>query len=88
MLATVIPIRPSANPHERYNRIQKALKIADVLDKFHFSSHEAAGFTEAQWGMAARGAQVNPPSAETQAAVISMLEARERVKEMVKGGRG
>jgi hypothetical protein len=88
MLAPVIPIRPSANPHERFNRIQKALKIADVLDKFQFSSEQAGTFTPQQWGMAARGAQVNPPSAETQAAVISMLEARERVKEMVKGGRG
>lgn len=67
-----------SNPYVDSGRLVKAGKMADVLASEGYSASTAAGFTDAQWSLAAAAARVKkPPSVETQQIVIRLLKNRE-----------
>jgi hypothetical protein len=65
------------SPYEIIARTKKATALVNLLAAY-FTAAEVALFTPENWLMAAKAAQVKPPSVETQAEVLEMLRARER----------
>lgn len=74
MIAATAP----SNVHQTAARIRKAATIAALLVQHGITAHDLAGLQPHQWQLIAQAAQVNPPSAVTQALVISILLATQR----------
>lgn len=66
---------PVANPHQAAARIRKAAAIAALLVQHGITANDIASLAPHQWELLAKAAQVNPPSAVTQALVVSILLA-------------
>lgn len=66
-----------ANPHEQAARYRKVFKLTEVLRKHDITAEQVAGMDERQWGLAAKAAGVNLPSAETRGLVVAHMRAGE-----------
>lgn len=67
-----------SNVHQTAARIRKAATIAALLVQHGITARDLADLQPHQWAMIAQAAQVNPPSATTQALVLSILLATQR----------
>ena len=65
----------TTNPHQAAARIRKAAAIAALLVQHGITARDVASLSHHQWELLAKAAQVNPPSAVTQALVVSILLA-------------
>lgn len=57
--------------------VQKAWRLAEVIDAAGGGSEHAAGFTVEQWDLAARAAKVRYPSARVREITVEILRRRE-----------
>lgn len=67
---------------ERYNRLRKAIALADLLDASGITSALAQVASAEDWKLAASQCvpPVNAPSVETQRQVVELLTAREAAR--------
>jgi len=66
---------PAANPHQAAARIRKAAAIAALLVQHGITVEDASRLQAHQWDLVARLVEVNPPSAQTQLIVLTLLGA-------------
>lgn len=73
---------PEKSYREQYNRLRKAIALADLCDASGITAALAQMASEDDWQLAASQCdpQVKPPSAETQRLVIELLTARESAR--------
>jgi hypothetical protein len=64
---------PAVN--EIRNRTVRVFKFAELLSRCGITAEAACGMSSQQWADVSRVANLNPPSLETQAAIVASLEA-------------
>jgi hypothetical protein len=67
------------NRYEEAGRFRKATAIATVLECQGVTAERAADLNPAAWLVAAKAANVNNPSEQTQQLVVIVLQERERL---------
>lgn len=65
------------NTHEERARLQRAWKLADVLQHAGETAAGAEEMAIEQWEMAAAVAGITPPSSETREMALELLRLRE-----------
>jgi hypothetical protein len=58
------------------NRLNKAMKLADILELRGFTLDQVRQMTDHGWHITAASAGTNPPSKDTQELVLQILEKR------------
>jgi hypothetical protein len=70
------------NHPEAEARLEKALRMVDLLDAVGITSEQVAGFQPEHWDQVAAAARVHRPSSQTQDRVLTMLRNREAAKRL------
>lgn len=69
--------RNQVNPHQQINRMEKARKLASILQSARATSYQVGLLDAEAWGIAAQLAEVRPPGEETKLLVVQYVREAE-----------